>query len=76
VTSILTNDALVWWNHLHDYERPQTWNDVKALMRQQFISMDDTNNNLSNSTDIMSSYKSELPLLQEDCLVVPYDKEE
>lgn len=29
-----------------------------------------------NSTDIMPSDNSELPLLQEDCLVVPCDKEE
>jgi hypothetical protein len=49
---------------------------VKALIRQQFVSMNDTKNNLSNSTDIMSSDKSELPLLQEDYLVVPCDKEE
>jgi hypothetical protein len=70
------NDALVWWNNLYDYEKPQTWTDVKALMRQQFISTDDTKNNWSNSTDIMPSDKSELHLLQEDCLVVPCDKEE
>jgi hypothetical protein len=76
VVSTLTNDALVWWNNLYDYEKPQTLNDLKALMRQQFISMDDTKNNLSNSTNIMPSDKSELPLLQEDCLVVPCDKEE
>jgi hypothetical protein len=31
---------------------------------------------MSNSTNIMPSDKSELPLLQEDCLVVPCDKEE
>jgi hypothetical protein len=76
VASTLTNDALVWWNNLHDYEKLQTWTDVKALMRQQFLSMDDTKNNLSNSTHIMSLDKSELPLLQEDCLVVSCDKEE
>jgi hypothetical protein len=76
VASTLTNDALVWWNNLHDYEKPQTWTDVKALMRQQFISMDDTKNTLSNFTDIMPSDESELPLLQEDCLVVPCDKGE
>jgi hypothetical protein len=76
VASTLMNDALVWWNNLHDYEKPQTWADAKALMRQQFVSMDDTKNNLSNSTDIMPSDKSQLPLLQEDCLVVPCDKEE
>jgi hypothetical protein len=38
--------------------------------------MDDTKNNLNNSTDVMPSDKSELPLLQDDCLVVPCDKEE
>jgi hypothetical protein len=31
---------------------------------------------MSNSTNIMPSDKSELPLLQEDRLVVPCDKEE
>jgi hypothetical protein len=68
-------DTLVWWYNLHDYEKPQTWTGVKALMRQQFVSKDDSKNNLSNSTDIMSLDKSELPLLQEDCIVVPCDKE-
>jgi hypothetical protein len=76
VASTLTNYAIVWWNNLHDYEKPQTWTDVKVLMRQQFASMDDTKNNFSNYTDIMPLDKSELPLLQEDCLVVPYYKEE
>jgi hypothetical protein len=54
----------------------KTWTNVKALRREQFVSMDDTKNNLSNSTDVMPSDKSKLPLLQEDCLVVPCDKEE
>jgi hypothetical protein len=63
VSSTLTNNALVWWNNLHDSDKPQTWTDVKALMREQFVSMDDTKNNLSNSTDVMPSDKSELPLL-------------
>ena len=49
---------------------------MKALMREQFIYMDDTKNNLSNSNDVMPLDKSELPWLQEDCLVVPCDKEE
>jgi hypothetical protein len=38
-------------------------------MREQFGSMDETKNNLSNCTDVMPSDKSELPLLQEDCLL-------
>jgi hypothetical protein len=74
VASTLTNDVLAWWNNLHDHEKPQTWTDVKALMRQQFVYMDDTKNNLSDSNDTMSSDKSELSLLKEDCLVVPCGK--
>jgi hypothetical protein len=62
--STLTNRALIWWNNLHDYEKPQTWTDVKALIREQFVSMDDTKNNLSNSSLVMPSDKSKLPLLQ------------
>jgi hypothetical protein len=58
VASSLTNDGLVWWNNLHDYEKPQTWTAMKELMRQQFVSMDDSKNNLSNFTDIMPSDKS------------------
>jgi hypothetical protein len=55
--STLTNDALVWWNNLHNYEKPQTWTNVQALMREQFVSMDDTKHNLSNSTDVVPSGK-------------------
>jgi hypothetical protein len=58
VASTLTNDALVWWKNLHDYEKPQTWIDVKTLMTEQFVSMDDTKNNLSNSTNVMPLDKS------------------
>jgi hypothetical protein len=42
---------------LHDYDKPQTWADMKALMREQFVS----------SHDVMTSNKSELPLLHDDC---------
>jgi hypothetical protein len=63
VASTLTNDVLVRCNNLHDYEKPQTWTDMKALMREQFVSIYDTKNNLSNSTDVMSLDKSELSLL-------------
>jgi hypothetical protein len=62
VASTLTNDALLWWKNLHDYEKPQTWTDVKSLMREQFVSMDDTKNNLSDSTKVIPSDKSGLPL--------------
>jgi hypothetical protein len=53
VASTSTNDVLVWWNNLHDYDKPHTWTHVKTLMREQFVSMDDTKNNLSNSTEVM-----------------------
>jgi hypothetical protein len=76
VASTLVNHVLVWWNNFHDYVKPQTWTDVKSVMREQFVCMDDTKYNLSNSTDVMPLDKSELPLLHEDCLVVPCDKEE
>jgi hypothetical protein len=76
VASTLVNDVLFWWNNLHDYEKLQTWTYVKALMREQFVYIDDTKNNLSSSTDVMHLDKSELPLLQEDCLIVPCNKEE
>jgi hypothetical protein len=46
VDSTLTNDALVWWNNLHDCEKPQTCTGVKALNIQQFVSIDDSKNNL------------------------------
>jgi hypothetical protein len=57
-TSVLTHSVLFWWESLTSSDKPQTWIDVKALMRQQFDSMDDTINNLSNSTDIIPSDKS------------------
>jgi hypothetical protein len=43
---------------------------VKALMRQKFVSIYDSKNNLSNSTNIMPSDKYELPLLQENKRIV------
>jgi hypothetical protein len=57
VASTSTNHALVWWNNLHDYDKQQTWANIKALIREQFVS----------SHDVMPSNKSELPLLHNDC---------
>jgi hypothetical protein len=37
MASTLMNHALVWWNNLHDYDKPQICDDVKALMREQFV---------------------------------------
>jgi hypothetical protein len=34
VDTTLTNHALVWWNNLYDYEKPQTLTNVKAHMRE------------------------------------------
>jgi hypothetical protein len=66
VASTLTNHASVWWNNLHDYDKPKTWADMKALMREQFVS----------SHDIMPSNKSELPLLHDDCTIDSCDNKE
>jgi hypothetical protein len=45
VASTLTNDALVWWKHLCEYdELPKIWNDVKILMRKTFVDSSPTSN--------------------------------
>jgi hypothetical protein len=65
-TSVLTNSALTWWESLTPSDRPQTWADMKMLMRERFVS----------SNDIISSNKLELPLLHDDCASNFYDKKE
>jgi hypothetical protein len=66
VASTLTNHALVWWNNLHYYDKPKTWDDMKDLMREQFVS----------SQDVMASNKSKLPLLHDDCTTNSCDNKE
>ena len=37
-TNVLKEHALLWWNNLHDHNKPRTWLDMKILMRKQFNS--------------------------------------
>jgi hypothetical protein len=52
-TSVLTHSALSWWESLTPSNKPQTWANMKMLMRERFVS----------SNDVMSSNKLELPLV-------------
>jgi hypothetical protein len=36
-TSVLTHYALSWWECLTPSDKPQTWTDLKILMRETFI---------------------------------------
>jgi hypothetical protein len=36
-TSVLTHFALSWWESLTSSDKPQTWKDLKILMRETFI---------------------------------------
>jgi hypothetical protein len=45
VASTLTNNTLVWWKHLCEFdELPKTWNDMKILMRKTFVDSSLTSN--------------------------------
>jgi hypothetical protein len=35
--SVLRHSALSWWESLDPYDKPQTWNDMKLLMREAFL---------------------------------------
>ena len=37
VVSYLSSYALTWWENLCDSDKPQTWNDMKILMREKFV---------------------------------------
>jgi hypothetical protein len=62
----LTNSALSWWESLTPSNKPQTWANMKMLMRKRFVS----------SNDVTSSNKLELPLLHDDCTSNSCDKKE
>jgi hypothetical protein len=66
VASTLMNHALVWWNNFHDYDKPKLWANMKALMRERFVS----------SNDAMPSNISELPLSHDDCTTDSCDNKE
>ena len=36
-SSVLRHSALVWWDSLDSSNKPQTWNDMKLLMRETFV---------------------------------------
>ena len=35
--SVLRHSALSWWDSLSPSDKPQTWNDMKILMRESFV---------------------------------------
>ena len=35
--SVLRHSALSWWESLDPFDKPQTWNDMKLLMRETFV---------------------------------------
>ena len=35
--SVLRHSALSWWESLDPSDKPQTWNDMKYLMREKFV---------------------------------------
>jgi hypothetical protein len=35
--SVLRHSALSWWESLDPSNKPQTWNDIKLLMRETFV---------------------------------------
>ena len=60
VISVLMNDALTWWNNLHNDDKPYIWDDMKLVMREQFITSYHTSfssvpNMLLDSVQILSS---------------------
>jgi hypothetical protein len=62
-TSVLTHSALSWWESLSPSDKPQTWANMKMLMRERFFS----------SNDVIPSNKFELHLLH-DCTSNSCDK--
>ena len=37
-SSVLRLSALTWWESLSPLDKPQTWDDMKILMRETFVS--------------------------------------
>jgi hypothetical protein len=62
----LTHSSLSWWESLTPYDKPQTWANMKMLMRERFVS----------SNDVIPSNKLELALLHDDCTSNSCDKKE
>ena len=60
VVSVLRHSALSWWESLDPSNKPQTWNDMKLLMRETFV----------NPPPILTSY-DEVHHLEEEFVVIP-----
>jgi hypothetical protein len=65
-TSVFPHSGLSWWESLTPSDKPQTWANMKMLMRERFVS----------SNDVMPSNNLELPLLHADCTSDLCDKKE
>jgi hypothetical protein len=55
-----------WWESITPFDKPQTWANMKMLMRERFVSYNDGK----------PSNKLELPLLHDDCTSNSCDKKE
>jgi hypothetical protein len=58
--SVLRYSALSWWESLDPSNKPQTWNDMKLLMRETFV----------NPPPVLTSYV-EVHHLEEESVVIP-----
>jgi hypothetical protein len=58
--SVLRHSALSWWESLDPSDKPQTWNDMKLLMRETFV----------NPPPVLTSY-AEVHHLEEESVVIP-----
>ena len=59
--SVLRHSALSWWESLDPSDKPQTWNDMKLLMRETFV----------NPPPVLTSY-AEVHHLEEESIVIPF----
>ena len=59
-SSVLRHSALSWWESLDPSDKPQTWNDMKLLMRETFV----------NPPSVLTSY-AEVHYLEEESVVIP-----
>ena len=58
-SSVLRHSALTWWEILSPLDKPQTWNDIKNFMRENFV----------NAPPSLNSY-DEVTHLEEESVVI------
>ena len=51
-SSVLRNSVLVWWDSLDSSDKPQTWKDMKLLMREKFVNAPPTLNSYDEVQNI------------------------